>query len=202
MDGIQWACSDFIIPKRSGHRLTLCAWCLVLFPSLSSSREWQQDAQGWIHWTALCLHHKSLTCLSHPFWMEMFHLRAMPLVDRPKHTPLMPPQTAKLHPSGSREERARQGGSVALPLGARVDGTHQSPSSASHPEWVSIHFTIIQMVCLWQCLAALLPAPWGTLAGGGPPTMSDDVSLLQAVAEGCLTKYSRHHLSRAQMSRK
>ena len=96
----------------------------------------------------------------------------------------------------------RDPGSVAVPLRAGVDGTHQSPRSASHPQWVSIHFTIIQMVSLWQCLAALLPAPWGTLAGGGPPTVSDDVGLLQAVAEGCLTKYSRHHLSRAQMPRK
>lgn len=49
---------------------------------------------------------------------------------------------------------------------------------------VSIHSTVIQTVFLWQGLAASLPAPRGTLAGGGSPRMSDDVGLLQAVAEG------------------
>lgn len=39
----------------------------------------------------------------------------------------------------------------------------------------------MQTAFLWQDLAALLPALQGTLAGGGPPRMSDVVGLRQAV---------------------
>lgn len=200
MDGIQWACSGFIILKHAGHRLTLSAWCLALFPSLSSARAWQQDAQWWIHWTAFCLLHKSSTRLSRPFWTEMFHLRVTPFFESTQTHSF---NAASRQPNSTHlgAERSKLG-RVAIPLCAGAGHIHQSQGNASHPERVSIHFTIRQAVSLWQCLAALLPAPPGTLAGGGPPAMSDDVGFLQAVAEGSLTKYSRHHLSSAQRSRK
>ena len=130
----------------------------------------------------------------------MFHLRVMPFIESTQTHSF---NAASRQPSPTRKGAKRsKPGRVAIPLCAGAGRIHQSQGSASHPEQVSIHFTIRQTVSLWQCLAALLPAPPGTLAGGGPPTMSDDVGFLQAVAEGSLTKYSRHHLSSAQRSRK
>lgn len=120
-------------------------------------------------------------------------------LSQPSHPPPIPPQ----QPSYPHQEaERREQGGVTTPLCAGVDHVHPSPSSAFHPKWVTIHLAGMQMVSLRQCLAALLPGPQGTLAGGGPPTARDDVGLLQAVADESHTQYTRRHLYRTQTSRK
>lgn len=97
------------------------------------------------------------------------------------------------------------GGSVrrlAIPLCAGRAAPIHLPAVCSpslkgfHPLWHDA-----DGLSLWQHSAALLPAPRETLAGGRPPSVSDDMGPLQAGAEGSHTKYARCHLRRTQTCR-
>lgn len=135
-----------------------------------------------------------------PFWMEMLHLRAMPLTESAQTHSFHVPQTATLHQSGSREEAVTAGWRCLSVQGGQHTSIFQQ--SVSHPYRGSAPFPMMQTVSLRQWLTALLPAPPEPLAGGGPSRMTDDIGLLQAGAEGSHTKYSRCHLRRTQTFRK
>lgn len=101
-----------------------------------------------------------------------------------------------------REQRGGSDSRVAIPLHAGQTVPINLPSvcfpsyQGFHPLHSDAHGLSL------QCLAALLPAPRGALAGGGTPRMNDDVGLFQTVAEGSHTKHVRYHLCRTQTSRK
>lgn len=131
MDGIQGACSDFIILKCSGHRLTLFAWCsavFLLFLLLGDGDMMLSDKfMGQQYVSTAPSQHASLIPSG-----QMLRLRAVPPLNQTRHTPSTPPQTAKLQSSGRREEGGEvQGGYSSLCGG----GGHPSISqwSASHP---------------------------------------------------------------------
>lgn len=181
MDGIQGACSDFIILKCSGHRLTLFAWCsaaFLLFLLLGDGDMMLSDK----FMGQQCPHRTLSTRLFRPIWTD---------APSQSHAPTESNQTHSFNATPNsqaalvREKRGAGRGTGWLLLS--VWGWRAPinlpvvcfPSlDGFHPLYSDTDGLLLAM------FAALLPAPRGTLAGGGSPRMSDDVGLLQVVAEG------------------
>ena len=130
MDGIQWACSGFIIPKHAGHRLTLSAWRLALFSpffcsGLATRHSVMNSPDGTLSPSqVLNMTLASLPPQSHALlWINPDTLLQCCL------------PTAKPQPRGSKEEQAGQSGYSSLCRG----GLHPSISRQCVPSWTGFH---------------------------------------------------------------
>lgn len=143
----------------------------------------------------VCLYQHSSPCPSYLYRMGIFQLWTMPLTESTQTCSLNASLSSPEHLSGSREEGATAGWpslSVQGWLHTSISQQHRHFQSTS--QWRRRYFP-----AMFNCFAS---STRGTLAGGGIPRMSDDITLLQTVAEGSHTKYPRHHLCRMQIARK
>lgn len=120
MDGIQWACSDCIISKCSGHRLTLFAWCFaffLLFLFLAHGNRMLSDkfiGQQYVSTTTLLPVSPVLS-----LWKSSIS-EPCPSLNQPRHTPSMPPKQPYSSSQGAEKKKRQQGGDFLSVQGRTV----------------------------------------------------------------------------------